>query len=213
LVPSNLRPTIASSPIAGQKPGTSGLGKKTKQFMEEHCNNFVQAYFDAVKATCTGTDVSEGSLIIGGDGRYDTSTLTRFKPSSKWELPMKSLVSGLIRMVCLTSMEATRTQTPTSHMPRNLLAGRAVRLMLMAPFLPLELLQIFVTPSDSLAVIAVIAAYGDVDAADAADAIPFFSAQGGLKGVRVAHSMPNSGAVDLVATRRTSTLTCLNGLD
>ena len=86
--------------------------------------------------------------------------------------------------------------------------------MLMAPFLPLELLQIFVTLSDSLAVIAVIAAYGDVDAADAADAaIPFFSAQGGLKGVHVAHSMPTSGAVDLVATRRTSTLTCLNGLD
>ena len=84
--------------------------------------------------------------------------------------------------------------------------------MLMAPFLPLELLQFFVTPSDSLAVIA--AAYGDVDAADAADAaIPFFSAQGGLKGVHVAHSMPTSGAVDLVATRRTSTLTCLNGLD
>ena len=74
--------TIASSPIAGQKPGTSGLRKKTKLFMEEHyLNNFVQASFDAVRATCTGTDVSERSLIIGGDGRYDTSTLTRFKPS------------------------------------------------------------------------------------------------------------------------------------
>merc|ERR1739844_429766 len=46
--------------------------------------------------------------------------------------------------------------------------------------------QFFVTPSDSLAVIA---AY--------ADAIPFFKSQGGLKGV--ARSMPTSGAVDLVA--------------
>lgn len=46
--------------------------------------------------------------------------------------------------------------------------------------------QFFVSPSDSLAVIA---AY--------ADAIPFFKAQGGLKGV--ARSMPTSGAVDLVA--------------
>lgn len=46
--------------------------------------------------------------------------------------------------------------------------------------------QFFVTPSDSLAIIA---AY--------ADAIPFFKAQGGLKGV--ARSMPTSGAVDLVA--------------
>jgi phosphoglucomutase len=46
--------------------------------------------------------------------------------------------------------------------------------------------QFFVSPSDSLAVIA---AY--------ADAIPFFKTQGGLKGV--ARSMPTSGAVDLVA--------------
>ena len=46
--------------------------------------------------------------------------------------------------------------------------------------------QFFVTPSDSLAVIA---AYADV--------IPFFRAQGGLKGV--ARSMPTSGAVDRVA--------------
>lgn len=46
--------------------------------------------------------------------------------------------------------------------------------------------QFFVSPSDSLAVIA---AYADV--------IPFFKAQGGLKGV--ARSMPTSGAVDLVA--------------
>jgi len=63
---------INSSPIAGQKPGTSGLRKKTKEFMEKHyLNNFVQSSFDAVKTT--GTDVSEGSLIIGGDGRYFNS--------------------------------------------------------------------------------------------------------------------------------------------
>lgn len=46
--------------------------------------------------------------------------------------------------------------------------------------------QFFVSPSDSLAVIA---AYADV--------IPYFRSQGGLKGV--ARSMPTSGAVDLVA--------------
>ena len=65
-----LRPTdVATEPIVGQKPGTSGLRKKVKEFMTEHyLNNFVQATFDAVKAT--GTDVSQGSLVIGGDGRY-----------------------------------------------------------------------------------------------------------------------------------------------
>jgi phosphoglucomutase len=46
--------------------------------------------------------------------------------------------------------------------------------------------KFFVSPSDSLAVIAA-----------NADLIPFFKAQGGLKGV--ARSMPTSGAVDLVA--------------
>jgi phosphoglucomutase len=48
--------------------------------------------------------------------------------------------------------------------------------------------RFFVTPSDSLAIIA---AHADV--------IPFFSQQGGLKSV--ARSMPTSGAVDLVAKR------------
>jgi len=65
-----LKPTVvASAPIAGQKPGTSGLRKKTKEFMEpNYLNNFVQAAFDAVISS--GTDLSQGSLVIGGDGRY-----------------------------------------------------------------------------------------------------------------------------------------------
>ena len=65
-----LAPTVVkTAPISGQKPGTSGLRKKTKEFMTEHyLNNFVQSTFDAIKAA--GTDVSEGTLVIGGDGRY-----------------------------------------------------------------------------------------------------------------------------------------------
>jgi phosphoglucomutase len=60
---------VPTKPIAGQEPGTSGLRKKVKEFMtENYLNNFVQATFDAIKAT--GTDVSVGSLVIGGDGRY-----------------------------------------------------------------------------------------------------------------------------------------------
>jgi len=65
-----LKPTaVTTSPIAGQKPGTSGLRKKTKEFMSEnYLENFVQASFDAIKSS--GTNLSEGSLLIGGDGRY-----------------------------------------------------------------------------------------------------------------------------------------------
>lgn len=64
--------TVATSVFKGQKPGTSGLRKKTKVFMEEHyLNNFVQSTFDALASS--GTDVSDGTLVIGGDGRYFNS--------------------------------------------------------------------------------------------------------------------------------------------
>ncbi|MBC2835413.1 alpha-D-glucose phosphate-specific phosphoglucomutase [Paragemmobacter straminiformis] len=56
--------TVATTPIAGQKPGTSGLRKKTPVFMGRHyLENFVQSIFDVVGA--------EGkTFVLGGDGRY-----------------------------------------------------------------------------------------------------------------------------------------------
>mmetsp|Transcript_29901 Transcript_29901/g.49335 ORF Transcript_29901/g.49335 Transcript_29901/m.49335 type:complete len:1057 (+) Transcript_29901:35-3205(+) len=60
---------VSTTPIEGQKPGTSGLRKKTKEFMSKnYLENFVQSAFDAVKAS--GTKLNEGTLLIGGDGRY-----------------------------------------------------------------------------------------------------------------------------------------------
>jgi len=60
---------VTTSPIEGQKPGTSGLRKKTKVFMgENYLENFVQAAYSSVIAS--GTNISEGALLIGGDGRY-----------------------------------------------------------------------------------------------------------------------------------------------
>jgi phosphoglucomutase len=56
--------TVATAPIAGQKPGTSGLRKKTPVFMARHyLENFVQAIFDVVG--CAGK-----TFVLGGDGRY-----------------------------------------------------------------------------------------------------------------------------------------------
>jgi len=56
--------TIATQPIAGQKPGTSGLRKKTPVFMGPHyLENFVQSIFDVVGATGK-------TFVLGGDGRY-----------------------------------------------------------------------------------------------------------------------------------------------
>jgi phosphoglucomutase len=61
--------TEATSPIEGQKPGTSGLRKKTKVFMQKnYLNNFVQAVFDALKAD--NVAIEGGTLVVSGDGRF-----------------------------------------------------------------------------------------------------------------------------------------------
>ena len=65
--------TLKTQPIDGQKPGTSGLRKKTAVFTEgKYLHNFVQATFDALKST--GADLECQTLLIGGDGRYYNDT-------------------------------------------------------------------------------------------------------------------------------------------
>ncbi|MEP2921625.1 alpha-D-glucose phosphate-specific phosphoglucomutase [Sulfitobacter sp.] len=56
---------IATQPFEGQKPGTSGLRKKTRVFMQPHyLENFVQATLDAIGG-------AQGKcFVVGGDGRY-----------------------------------------------------------------------------------------------------------------------------------------------
>jgi phosphoglucomutase len=57
--------TIPTTAFADQKPGTSGLRKKTAVFMGHHyLENFVQAIFDAIGGAAGKT------LVLGGDGRY-----------------------------------------------------------------------------------------------------------------------------------------------
>jgi len=67
---------ITTSPIDGQKPGTSGLRKKTKVFAEteNYLENFVASTLISVQ-NGQGTDAYDlattgQSLLIGGDGRY-----------------------------------------------------------------------------------------------------------------------------------------------
>ena len=65
--------TVATAPIDGQKPGTSGLRKKTKVFMgENYLQNFVQSVFNALDKE--GVPVKGGTLVVSGDGRYYNST-------------------------------------------------------------------------------------------------------------------------------------------
>jgi phosphoglucomutase len=58
--------TVPTTPIDGQKTGTSGLRKKTKVFMSEnYLANWIQSLFRALG------DEAQGKVIgLGGDGRY-----------------------------------------------------------------------------------------------------------------------------------------------
>src|ERR671938_1389666 len=66
--------TISTTPFSDQRPGTSGLRKKTRVFMQPHyLENFVQAVFDTVREE-PGVDLGRETLVVGGDGRYYNRT-------------------------------------------------------------------------------------------------------------------------------------------
>jgi phosphoglucomutase len=62
--------SVPTQPFEGQRPGTSGLRKKTRVFMRPgYLENFVQSVFDAVRADAADGFGAE-TLVVGGDGRY-----------------------------------------------------------------------------------------------------------------------------------------------
>ena len=57
--------TLPTRPIAGQRPGTSGLRKQVTVFQQPlYLENFVQSVFDVLDGKAGAT------LVLGGDGRY-----------------------------------------------------------------------------------------------------------------------------------------------
>lgn len=56
---------VRTTPIDGQKPGTSGLRKRTSDFRRPHfLENYVQSTFDGIGG------VEGKTLVVGGDGRF-----------------------------------------------------------------------------------------------------------------------------------------------
>lgn len=47
--------TVTTSPISGQKTGTSGLRKRVKEFQQEHyLNNWLQSLFNSLQPDLEG---------------------------------------------------------------------------------------------------------------------------------------------------------------
>jgi phosphoglucomutase len=62
--------TVTTRPFDDQRPGTSGLRRKTRYFVQPHyIENFVQSVFDFA-ARSGNVDFSNETLVLGGDGRF-----------------------------------------------------------------------------------------------------------------------------------------------
>src|SRR5688572_20089839 len=62
--------TIPTTPFEGQRPGTSGVRKKTRIFMQpRYLENFVQSVFEMLRED-PQVDFRKETLVVGGDGRY-----------------------------------------------------------------------------------------------------------------------------------------------
>ncbi|MDQ2854866.1 MAG: alpha-D-glucose phosphate-specific phosphoglucomutase [Acidobacteriota bacterium] len=68
---------IPTTPFKDQKPGTSGLRKKTRDFMRSHyVENFVQSVFNTLREDLAAGFGGE-TLVVGGDGRYFNRAATQ----------------------------------------------------------------------------------------------------------------------------------------
>jgi hypothetical protein len=94
---------ISTAPIQGQQPGTSGLRKKTKVFMQGHyLANFVQATFSALLA--------EGAPVQG-----------------KYPPPHLNLQAKQIHVLLLASLSGGSPPTPHRPYHRPSKSGSTVR--------------------------------------------------------------------------------------
>ena len=98
---------VPTAPIDGQKPGTSGLRKKTKVFMgESYLQNFVQSVFNALEAE--GVPVKGGTLCVSGDGRYYNSTAIQVRAPGRRQSAAASIARGAAAAAVAACQHADR---------------------------------------------------------------------------------------------------------
>ena len=104
--------TIATQPIEGQKPGTSGLRKKTPVFQEHHyLENFIQSIWTGIGG------VQGKTLVLGGDGRY-------FNERAAQVVLRMAAASGAARMI--VGRDALLSTPAASHLIRKRGTGGGV---------------------------------------------------------------------------------------
>ncbi|MGR3660133.1 MAG: alpha-D-glucose phosphate-specific phosphoglucomutase [Paracoccaceae bacterium] len=79
--------TIQTNPIEGQAPGTSGLRKKTRVFMQpSYLENFIQSIFNAIGGA------KGKAFVVGGDGRF-------FNPEAIQTILKMAAANGAARII------------------------------------------------------------------------------------------------------------------
>ncbi|SCU94641.1 LADA_0G09934g1_1 [Lachancea dasiensis] len=82
---------VPTKAFADQKPGTSGLRKKTKVFENEpnYTENFIQAILEAIPEGC-----KDATLVVGGDGRYYNNEVIQLIASISAANGVRKLILG-----------------------------------------------------------------------------------------------------------------------
>ena len=70
--PSRVALNVATTPIEGMRPGTSGLRKRTKvwETTEHYVENFAQSIVEGWRDVGGFPAAGAGTMVVGGDGRY-----------------------------------------------------------------------------------------------------------------------------------------------
>ena len=70
--PSRVALNVATTPIEGMRPGTSGLRKRTKvwETTEHYVENFAQSIVEGWREVGGFPAAGAGTMVVGGDGRY-----------------------------------------------------------------------------------------------------------------------------------------------
>jgi phosphoglucomutase len=96
---------IATTPIADQRTGTSGLRKKVSVFQRSpYLENFVQSIFDTIEQR------SRTTLVVGGDGRYFNLEATQI-------ILKMAAANGFVRAI--TGRGALLSTPAVSHLIRK----------------------------------------------------------------------------------------------